>query len=262
MASGSKAEQTEILEQGDVFFLYRPKVEHTEVRSVDDVQRFYMVLRPAGRRLYRLLVIGAKHLAEIEDGGARTWGFVETVAHRPEELEQELRGETYHTKTRGERHVPPARPVGEGVYALVAKGRPDRQRHTHLAYVLELPERPGEAQAQLNIRAEGTFIITIKNPEAGQPPQAGLGEAQKATFPPELQDRFHGRRFAPCLPPDFLDHGGAEFVLIGAGAEIGPELGITLPAEKEELDTAEILNDLRLARSRHPVEPLIKGEWR
>ncbi|CAK7339801.1 unnamed protein product [Dovyalis caffra] len=38
--------QVEILERGEIFFFYRPKVDKEEVHSPDDVQRLYLVLRP------------------------------------------------------------------------------------------------------------------------------------------------------------------------------------------------------------------------
>lgn len=42
----SKHEDVKILEQGDIFFFYRPKVDSKEIKSIDDVRRFYMVLCP------------------------------------------------------------------------------------------------------------------------------------------------------------------------------------------------------------------------
>jgi hypothetical protein len=38
-----------VLEQGDVFFFYRPRVGVEEVRRLDDVQRFFVVLEPERR---------------------------------------------------------------------------------------------------------------------------------------------------------------------------------------------------------------------
>jgi hypothetical protein len=35
-----------IIEQGDIFFFYRPKVGTEEVKGIKDVQRFYMVTKP------------------------------------------------------------------------------------------------------------------------------------------------------------------------------------------------------------------------
>ncbi|WP_319423167.1 hypothetical protein [Pleurocapsa sp. FMAR1] len=53
-----------------------------------------------------------------------------------------------------------------------------------------------------------------------------------------------------------------ELILIGASANIEQELGIELHPVNEIKDTAEILNDLRMRKSRHPIEPLFTGEWR
>ncbi|MDX1654792.1 MAG: hypothetical protein R3310_06230 [Candidatus Competibacteraceae bacterium] len=54
------AEDTsEILERGNIYFIYRPKVtepdQDTAAEDLDDVQRSYLVLAPHGRQLYRLI---------------------------------------------------------------------------------------------------------------------------------------------------------------------------------------------------------------
>ena len=62
--------QSTLLEQGDIFFFYRPKVRSEKVESIEkDVRRFFMVLAPESKNkiLYRLLVIGKKSLPEIRD---------------------------------------------------------------------------------------------------------------------------------------------------------------------------------------------------
>ena len=66
--------QSTILEQGDIFFFYRPKVRFENVESIEDVRRFFVVLAPESkiRDLYRLLVIGKKSLPEIRESEART----------------------------------------------------------------------------------------------------------------------------------------------------------------------------------------------
>ena len=38
----------EILEQGDIYFFYRPKKDAQEVKGVEDVRRFFMVIAPEG----------------------------------------------------------------------------------------------------------------------------------------------------------------------------------------------------------------------
>ena len=53
-----------------------------------------------------------------------------------------------------------ARPVGEGKYAIV-----NHNNHTELAFVLELPKELGEAQKELGIEKEASYIITVINPK-------------------------------------------------------------------------------------------------
>ena len=41
--------QSTILEQGDIFFFYRPKVRSEKVESIEDIRRFFMVLAPESK---------------------------------------------------------------------------------------------------------------------------------------------------------------------------------------------------------------------
>lgn len=245
-----------VLESGRIYFLYQPRVQHEEVASLDDVQRFHIVLSPRGKRVWRLLTIGRKHMPGIGDGGERLWGFVEKVADDPRAVEDEMDRHVYSTKTRGERVQGPARPAGQGVYAIV-----DHGGHTHLAYELELPDAPGEVQRELAIEEKGSYVVTVKNPEAPSPPRAGLRGEQKAELLKRLRERFRGRRFAE-LTPDFLDREGTELVWIGAKRTPEEELDIELDArDQREAETA-IFEDLKLERDQHPLEPLFEGEWK
>lgn len=252
-------ERIDVLERGNIYFAYRPKVrsadEESEVDDLDDVQQAYLVLKPHGNPHYRLVVLGRKRLPKIDEN-ERTWGFVEQVSRDASAIERELRSERYETKTRGERVRPAARPAGEGVYALVR-----HEDHTHLVYVLELPEEPGEAQRDLRVEEEGSYILSVRNPETPSPARAGLREERRADFPKYLQESFEGRRFIEVDPPKFLDHEGAELLFIGAAHDVEDELGVRLDAQRESENTAEILNDLRMVASRHPVEPLFEGTW-
>ena len=40
--------KTEVLEKGHLYFFYRPKVDAHEVKSPDDVQKFYLLMSPDG----------------------------------------------------------------------------------------------------------------------------------------------------------------------------------------------------------------------
>jgi hypothetical protein len=245
-----------VLERGNIYFVYRPKVEHASAAGLEDIQRFFVILSPFGKARYRLIVIGRKKLPAIGDEHERNWGFVQKVAREPGGIEDELDRLTYSTATRGERHLSPARPAGEGVYTIAR-----HDDHTHLAFALELPEQPGEVQEELNIPREGSYIITVKNPDVNAPPGIGLPEESRPELPQRLRQRFHGRRFIPVDPPEFLDREGAEFVLIGADEDVFEELGVRLNPEHETLETAELFNDLRMERSEHPLKPLFEGRW-
>jgi hypothetical protein len=223
-----------ILERGDVFFLYRPRVRVDEVRSLDDVQRFYMVLEPDSRRRLRELILGRKRLPSPGEH-EREWAFVARVASDPAQLPV--------------REPPPAQAAGEGRYAIV-----EHDGHTHFAYTLELPERPGPVQEAFRIGREASYIVAVRNPEADAPPGVGLRPDRRADFPPELRERFRGRRFDP---PDLLDYEGTEIVLIGAAADAAEELGIEWDADTERLRDADLFRDLRL----RPSEPLKTGRW-
>ncbi|MDZ5698058.1 hypothetical protein [Chelativorans sp. M5D2P16] len=250
----SDERKTEVLEEGDIFFLYRPAVNEDEPHGMGDVQRFEMVLRPVGGEHVRLMIVGRKRLPDPERH-ERFWGFVEMVADSAKKIEPELRGEEYGTKTRGKQEQPAARPAGEGVYVLSLE---DGQMH--LSYKLELPEKPGEVQKAFRIAPEASFALSIKNPEKGSPANAGLSEDDEADYPKKLQEEFRGRRFAR-EDAHLLDYEGAEFILVGARTNPEAEYDVELETDEEDYEHAEAIRRLRMVRSRHPVKPLFKGGW-
>jgi hypothetical protein len=244
-------------ERGHVYFAYRPKADLGAARDVDDVQRLYMILSPNGKDSFRLLVIGQKRLPVVAGAGDRkAWAFVEKVSSQPEEIEDELDPQTYLGPEGKQRRRPAARPAGEGVYVIVR-----HRNHTHLAYVLELPARPGAVQRALNIVKEGNYVVTVKNPGAPSPPSAGLDGARRVRFPRGLRTRFRGRRFIPLDPPDFLNHEGAEVLLVGAGQDLASVSGLRPVPEHETEAAAAIFTDLRMEETLHPIRPLLEGTW-
>jgi hypothetical protein len=38
--------EPQVLEQGDIYFFYRPKKDAQEVKSIEDIRRFFMVTAP------------------------------------------------------------------------------------------------------------------------------------------------------------------------------------------------------------------------
>src|SRR5699024_1355888 len=126
---------------------------------------------------------------------------------------------------------------------------------------LELPEKPREVQQALNIEEEGSYILSIKNPQISSPSSINLGEERRADFPKHLQERFRKRRFIAIDLPDFLNYERAESLDIGDDENIDKNLSIDLITQREDESTAEIYNDLRMVKSRHAIKPLFEGQW-
>jgi hypothetical protein len=229
---------TKTLERGSLVFFYRPKVDVAQVRGLDDVQRFFLVLAPDSKRLYRRLIIGRKRLPDPA-AHEREWAFVAEVADDPEAIRDDLERSEYRTRTRGTRVQPEAHATGRATYVVV-----EHDGHTHLAYRLDQEGEPDPLQRELGIRREASYIVAVRNPEAPAPPGTGLGAGRRADLPSALQQRFGSRRFAPLDPPDFLDHAGVEVVLIGAAEHASEELGIDLRPGLERRTGAEILGAL------------------
>ena len=243
-------------ERGDLFFFYRPNVDDESPHNLAEVRRLHLVLRPEAGDRIRLITIGKKTLPESGPTGGNHWAFVDRVFHDPAELKEALSGSTYETATTGERHLPEARPAGEGVYAIVRHGR-----DSVLAYALELPEELGEVQEAFGIERQGRFIISIKNPGVASPAGLGLEPDQQGRLPEELQELFGARRWHPADPPALLDHEGIEMILIGGRVEVDADLGIELEPQPEDEDQAEVFRDLHLDRSERAVRSLFEGKW-
>ena len=108
---------SEIIEQGDIFFFYRPKIDTEEVEDIKDVQRFYMVTgteESAKRKktkedTYRLFLVGQKQLPEIVDGKStskeRNWALNISTTSNAEDIHKELLPAEYTTETKGKRRL-------------------------------------------------------------------------------------------------------------------------------------------------------------
>jgi hypothetical protein len=245
---------TDVLERGDVFFFYRPRVGVEAVRGPGDIARMMFVLDPDGRGPARLVVVGRKRLPEPARH-ERAWALVAGVAEDREALRDELLPRAYETQTRGVRVRPAARPAGEGRYALAT-----HERHSHLAYGLELPPEPGEAQRALDIRRQASFVVAVRNPDAPAPPGTGLPRRRRPQLPAELRERFGRRRWHAVDDPALLDQPGVELLLIGANEDVESELGIALDLAAEEIATAELFTDLRVRPGELPDDALVRGQ--
>lgn len=171
-----------ILEKGIIYFFIRGRVNLEDPESVDDIARSFIMLRPIAKdaRLgdgpiadagnTRLLALPKKTLPE--SGKEKYMVFVEKSHASYEEIKKDfLSADEYDTKSAGTRRTPPAKPVGEGVYAITSTGR-----ESHLAYLTTLPEKLDEVQKELGLKEKGSFIISTKNPQFPGPQNAQLPE--------------------------------------------------------------------------------------
>jgi hypothetical protein len=261
--NNSNNARSEILEQGDIYFFYRPKKGAEEVKGIEDVRRFFMVTAAEQEenntnnskksQLYRLFVIGKKSLPEIRKSEARAseryWARVGGIFTDPNELTKELFSDEF-------RKGDAARPVGEGKYAIIVK----HQNHTELAYMLELPNEPGEAQRELGIEKEASYIISVINPKI--PKSSNLPTTEEPRYPQEVLDEFSETENFVSLAKDtkFIDYQNAQIILVGAreGRDaIKNEIGIEI---EESSQFADIFNKLRVRKDKVPTRPLMEGK--
>jgi hypothetical protein len=258
----------EILEQGDIYFFYRPK-KTAEVKGIEDVRRFFMVTAPEkensnnNSQLFRLFVIGKKSLPEVRKTEARVseryWARVGGIFKDANELTKELSSDEFR---RGDA----ARPVGEGKYAIVKH----HQNHTELAYILEMPKEPGEAQKELGIEKEASYIISVINPRKPAASSVADGGKYPSTeeipmYPEELLEEFGDDDTFVPLSRDtrFIDYQNAQILLTAAreGRDvIKRDIGIEIVEEDETQQSADIFNKLKVRKDQVPIRPLTEGK--
>ena len=211
------------LEHGSISFLYRPRVEEQHPDELDDVQRLLLLLSPHGHPFARLIAVGRKRIA-LSRHHERFWGYVDLVLTQYD-MQAALGAQVYGTKTRGLRHLPAARTFAHGTYELAWHGA-----HAHLRWAVDHFAGSDPVAAQLVLESEADYIVTVANSD---PVAWGLIEAPDlqgelfdelelhvtipTPFPPALQARFRGRKYAQVDTPEWLDHPGAELVFVGAG---------------------------------------------
>ena len=254
----------EILEYGDIYFFYRPKVGSSDVKSIDDVRRFFMIIAPnetitgrdkekIHRQFYRLFVIGKKSLPEIRTTEARSseryWARVGGIFEKPEDLTKELLSDELK---KGDL----ARPVGKGKYAIVR-----HQNHAELAYILEIPTEPGEAQKEFDIEKEASYIVTVINPNKPIP-QGYPSAEQSPRYPDFIQQEFgEDENFIPLSRNlELVNYQNAQVIVIGAreGRDtIKKDIGLDM---KEESSSEDIFSKLKVRKEQIPVRPLFEGK--
>ncbi len=77
----------------------------------------------------------------------------------------------------------------------------------------------------------------FQNPEAANPPNAGLGRTQKADYPKDKKKEFEGTpggySWISAKDPSLLDFNGCELVLIATHADISGAPTLTYPAKMQ-----------------------------
>ncbi|KAF1931482.1 tetrapyrrole biosynthesis, uroporphyrinogen III synthase [Didymella exigua CBS 183.55] len=208
-----------ILEKGVIYFFTRNRVSVDEAESVGDLQRTFFVLRPipAGARLgdgavqdlknNRLFALPKKVFPKSHND--RFMAFVEKANTSIQDLKDNFfQGSEYNTQTQGTRRNDPVTPVAEGVYLIT---RTD-DATTHLVYSTTIPSEMGEVQEDLGIKDQGSFVISVKNPERSGPANASL--PQKPDFSKEIIEEFRGLAWSE-VKPKYLDHEYCQILLIG-----------------------------------------------
>jgi hypothetical protein len=279
-AEGEDNVPKDVVEEGLIYFFYRPRVAIEEAHSLNDVQRFYMVLSPDRKgALKRLIVIAKKKLPANKE---RFFGFVGAVGKDLEGLTSGLGPQDRETKTQGTRHTEPARVVGKGRFTIIGKKGQD----TNLVWRLEVPKEPGDIQKDLSIGQEGSLHISIKNPAKGNPPNAGLSRGSKADFG-EKQKLFEGTpggyAWIPAHDPAMLDVQNCELLLIGGSSDLNAKFGkdveehlveqvekdkeaakqvIKTEEDEEEKLIDKMKEELKAETVHLEVEPAEGGEWK
>lgn len=179
-----------ILEKGIVYFFTRNRVGIEDSDGVDDLQRTFFVLRPmpigaklgdgalADRDNNRLFALPKKVFPKSHND--KFMAFVEKSKTSIKDLKENFfAASEYNTKTKGSRRDEPVTPIAEGVYAITRT----ENSTTHLVYSTTIPSEIGEVQQDLGIKNQGSFVISVKNPERSGPASAQL--PQKPDFPKE-----------------------------------------------------------------------------
>lgn len=244
-----------ILEKGVIYFFTRNRVSVDEAESVGDLQRTFFVLRPlpTGAKLgdgavqdlknNRLFALPKKVFPKSHSD--RFMAFVEKANTTVQDLKDNFfQGTEYNTQTQGTRQTDPVTPVAEGVYLITRT----EDATTHLVYSTTIPSEIGEVQEDLGIKDQGSFIISVKNPERSGPASASL--PQKPNFSKEIIEEFRGLAWTE-VKPKYLDHEYCQILLIGENTDKAVEAtkknekhGKETP--KEEIEQLEHEDELRV----------------
>lgn len=234
------------IEKGDIYFFYRNKADIDRAKSLNDVQRLYMIIVPDDGDKGRMFVIGKKRMPKLSRSKpkAREW-MMNIMTDQPQNIGEELRPAEYETKTKGSRRLSEAFPAGEGRYALV-----EHDGHTEFAYRLVNPEKPRKPQKELELKPEASYVISVRNPDIHV---KGFPEEQPG-YPQSLMKLFAEKRWIDISQPELLDYENAQLVLVGARDRLD-EMDLKIPGKPK------LFKNLSLDKKEWPTEALFKGNF-
>jgi hypothetical protein len=206
--------QATVLEEGEIFFFYRPGIGGDGPGAQAESGQFFMVLHPLRKSRYRLIVLGKQYPPTVKNGGPRFEASVDKVMTTLEELQAELVAQEHWTRGKGKRVRPAALQAGEGIYALLKY-----RDNTHLVYALDDSIRENGLLEEMGIAPEGGYTTSIRNPDSA-------GNGKHPVFPRHLLERFRGKESIPVEPIEFLNEEGAELVLTGIKNDPSGDFGI------------------------------------
>jgi hypothetical protein len=216
---------------------------------------------PKEKKIYRLFIIGKKSLPEIRKTEARSserfWAQVGGIFYDSKNLVEDLTADEY-------RKGDAARPVGEGKYAII-----EHQNHAELAFILEMPQEIGEAQKELGIQKEASYIITVINPYKPVSEGYTTAEAERPKYPKDVQNyltKTEGKFIPLSQNLTLINYQNAQIILIGAreGKDvIKQEIGLDIETEegKENLFSSDIFTKLKIRKEQVPIKPIIEGKF-
>lgn len=227
-ASQLEQAQLVVLESGAIRFFARPRVGTRALARLSDVHRFDFTIAPRNRSIVRRITVGKRRLPD-ERIRETQWATVDRIGS-DEDVVSSAGTEGYRTMIRGVRYQTQAVELARGAYAITA-----HRDHVHLLYELESSDGTMRSSLlrQLRVTRRASYIaavylvaaLRVATGSSGgrERGREGRSRSVEDEDPPSgapspsdelLADRYDKRHFAP-LEPAFLDHEGAQLILIG-----------------------------------------------
>ncbi|MBD3345218.1 MAG: hypothetical protein GF401_09175 [Chitinivibrionales bacterium] len=242
------------IEDGDVFFFYRPKTDNPE--SAHDIQSLQLVLHPLASRKFRLLILDTAVMPQRTETFNEITGRVDCVTDKEMVIRNRLKERFGETRGIATLEKPYSRICAEGVYSLV----PHNNR-MYLVYLLELPALPGNAQQVLGIRREDEFLVGVYNPLFGKSEEDLEREevgAEEPRYPDQLQKTFNRGHITYDVHPELLDYENARFGLFRRGSKEARTHAADVGPMWEDFDTADIFRKLEMRKERIPIVSILE----